>query len=96
MLQLRLDLLDSFLKGQDADMSSYFKPGRLVIIDLSDPFVDGEILGFHNFPNYIAHYLTGTTAAMLFDICLGLFIEWKVSTGKLIGAHLSSRIYPVS
>ncbi|PVF93467.1 hypothetical protein CPB86DRAFT_715372 [Serendipita vermifera] len=66
MLQLRLDLLDSFLKGSDADMSSYFKPGRLVIIDLSDPFVDG------------------TTAAMLFDICLGLFIEWKVSTGKLI------------
>ncbi|PVF92780.1 hypothetical protein CPB86DRAFT_716798 [Serendipita vermifera] len=66
MLQLRLDLLDSFLKGDGEDITYFFKPGRLVIIDLSDPFVNS------------------TTAAMLFDICLGLFIEWKVSTGKLI------------
>ncbi|PVF91524.1 hypothetical protein CPB86DRAFT_770568 [Serendipita vermifera] len=69
MLQLRLDLLDSFLKGDGEDITHFFKPGRLVIIDLSDPFVDS------------------TTAAMLFDICLGLFIEWKVSTGKLIDAN---------
>jgi hypothetical protein len=42
MLQLRLDLLDSFLRGKGGDVSSFFKPGRLVIIDLSDPFVDGK------------------------------------------------------
>jgi len=42
MLQLRLDLLDSFLQGKGGDVSSFFKPGRLVIIDLSDPFVNGE------------------------------------------------------
>ncbi|KAG8841033.1 hypothetical protein FRB91_005426 [Serendipita sp. 411] len=66
MLQLRFDLLDSFLRGEGSDLTSFFKPGRLIIIDLSDPFVDG------------------TTAAMLFDICLGLFIEWKTNTGKLI------------
>jgi hypothetical protein len=41
MLQLRLDLLDSFLQGNGGDVSFFFKPGRLVIIDLSDPFVDG-------------------------------------------------------
>ncbi|PVF91522.1 hypothetical protein CPB86DRAFT_802757 [Serendipita vermifera] len=70
MLQLRLDLLDSFLKGDGEDITYFFKSGRLVIIDLSDPFVNS------------------TTAAMLFDICLGLFIEWKVSTGKLIGEAL--------
>ncbi|KAG8816895.1 hypothetical protein FRC19_011719 [Serendipita sp. 401] len=66
MLQLRLDLLDSFLCGDGSNLTSFFKPGRLIVIDLSDPFVDG------------------TTAAMLFDICLGLFIEWKTNTGKLI------------
>ncbi|KAG8749489.1 hypothetical protein FRC14_001329 [Serendipita sp. 396] len=66
MLRLRLDLLDSFLRGDGSDLTSFFKPGRLIIIDLSDPFVDG------------------TTAAMLFDICLGLFIEWKTNSGKLI------------
>jgi hypothetical protein len=42
MLQLRLDLLDSFLQGTGGDVSFFFKPGRLVIIDLSDPFIDGE------------------------------------------------------
>ncbi|KAG8782690.1 hypothetical protein FRC19_007403 [Serendipita sp. 401] len=66
MLQLRFDLLDSFLCGDGSDLTSFFKPGRLIVIDLSDPFVDG------------------TTAAMLFDICLGLFIEWKTNSGKLI------------
>ncbi|KAG8831139.1 hypothetical protein FRC17_003588, partial [Serendipita sp. 399] len=66
MLQLRLDLLNSFLQGDGSDLTSFFKPGRLIVVDLSDPFVDG------------------ITAAMLFDICLGLFIEWKTATGKLI------------
>ena len=40
MLGLRLDLLDSFLKGDGPDVKSLFKPGRLVIIDISDPFVE--------------------------------------------------------
>ncbi|KIM21769.1 hypothetical protein M408DRAFT_29280 [Serendipita vermifera MAFF 305830] len=74
MLQLRLELLDSFLKGNGPDVTSFFKPGRLVIIDISDPFIES------------------TTAAMLFNICLGLFIEWKSSTGKLIGESLCSII----
>lgn len=42
MLQLRLDLLHSFLQGTGNDVSSFFKSGRLIIIDLSDPFIDGE------------------------------------------------------
>lgn len=66
MLQLRIALLDSFLQGKGPDIKSFFKPGRLVIVDVSDPFVEP------------------TTAAILFDICLGLFIEWKSNTGKLI------------
>ncbi|KAG8764562.1 hypothetical protein FRC15_007546 [Serendipita sp. 397] len=70
MLQMRLGLLDSFLHGGGQDISSYFGPGKLLIIDLSDRFVDGK------------------TASMLFDICLGLFMEWKAPTGKLIGETL--------
>jgi hypothetical protein len=42
MLQQRLNLLNSFLRGDGGDISSFFKQGRLVIIDLSDPFVDGK------------------------------------------------------
>jgi hypothetical protein len=42
MLQLRLDLLDSFLKGDGEDITHFFRPGRLVIVDLSDPFVNCE------------------------------------------------------
>ncbi|KAG8794900.1 hypothetical protein FRC17_008216 [Serendipita sp. 399] len=67
MLQIRLELLESFLRGIGPDISSFLRPGKLVIIDLSDPFVDG------------------TTAAMLFDICLGLFIGRDGLKGKLIG-----------
>jgi len=40
MLELRLDLLDSFLQGNGPDVKSFFKPGRLVILDISDPFVE--------------------------------------------------------
>ena len=50
MLQLRLDLLDSFLRGRGGDISFFFKPGRLVIVDLSDPFVDCE--GYLHFCSY--------------------------------------------
>ncbi|KAG8838023.1 hypothetical protein FRB91_007811, partial [Serendipita sp. 411] len=66
MLQLRLDLLDSFLHGKGQDIPSFFGPGKLLIIDLSDRFIDD------------------TTATMLFDICLGLFMEWEPSTAKLL------------
>jgi hypothetical protein len=40
MLELRLDLLDSFLQGSGPDVKSFFKAGRLVILDISDPFVE--------------------------------------------------------
>jgi hypothetical protein len=46
MLELRLDLLDSFLQGNGPDVKSFFKSGRLVIIDISDPFVECEYCVF--------------------------------------------------
>jgi hypothetical protein len=95
MLQLRFDLLDSFLRGKEPDISSFFKAGQLLIIDLSDPFVNGSyslsICGY----NMVLISIVATTAAMLFDICLGMFIEWKVSVGKLIGMLVSSSSYPL-
>jgi len=83
MLELRLDLLDSFLKGDGPDVKSFFKPGRLVILDISDPFV--ECMCKCNACEKSYSHRAATTAAMLFDICLGLFIEGKSPTGKLIG-----------
>ena len=40
MLQLRFDVLDTYVKGATDPVSSWFKDGRLVIIDLTDAFVD--------------------------------------------------------
>ena len=40
MLQLRFDVLDTYLKGAAVAVSSWFKDGRLVIVDLTDAFVD--------------------------------------------------------
>ncbi|KAF8586234.1 hypothetical protein K439DRAFT_1387349 [Ramaria rubella] len=69
MLDLRLKILDSCLKGGDDSnrVSNYFKKGELTIIDLSSPFMDG------------------CSACGFFDIILGLYIEAKGSIpGKII------------
>lgn len=41
MLKLRFDLLDAFLRPEAPDVQSYFGAGKLVLIDLTDPFLDG-------------------------------------------------------
>lgn len=40
MLQLRFDILNTYVKGAAVAVSSWFEDGRLVIVDLTDPFVD--------------------------------------------------------
>jgi hypothetical protein len=40
MLQLRFDVLDTYVKGAATAVSSWFKDGRLIIVDLTDAFVD--------------------------------------------------------
>lgn len=59
MLNLRLELLDSFVKDSSTARSikDYTGKGRLLIVDLSDPFLDAA------------------TACSLFRIGLGLFME---------------------
>jgi len=42
MIKLRLDLLDAFLSPEAPDIQSYFCAGKLVLVDLTDPFLDGE------------------------------------------------------
>ena len=44
MLKLRLDLLDSFLQPGSPNIQSYFAAGNIVLIDLTDPFLDGRLL----------------------------------------------------
>ncbi|KAJ6577804.1 hypothetical protein B0H19DRAFT_1370886 [Mycena capillaripes] len=41
MIKLRLDLLDAFIHPSAADIQSYFTAGGLVLVDLTDPFLDG-------------------------------------------------------
>ena len=42
MIKLRLDLLDAFLRLETQDIQSYFCAGNMVLVDLTDPFLDGE------------------------------------------------------
>ena len=42
MIKLRLDLLDAFLRPEAQDIQSYFCAGNMVLVDLTDPFLDGE------------------------------------------------------
>jgi len=44
MLKLRLDLLDSYLRPESPNIRSYFAVGEIVLVDLTDPFLDGELL----------------------------------------------------
>ncbi|MBW0526223.1 hypothetical protein O181_065938 [Austropuccinia psidii MF-1] len=64
---MRTEMLESYLTNKDhPDMTSYFQPGRLLIIDLRDPFINSSLV------------------SVLFDIVLGLFIESKMGTGKVL------------
>jgi hypothetical protein len=42
MIKLRLDLLDAFVRPGAQDIESYFTNGGLVLVDLTDPFLDGK------------------------------------------------------
>jgi len=42
MLHHRLRMLDEFLKPEARAISSYFATGELVLVDLTDPYLDGE------------------------------------------------------
>ncbi|KAJ7817960.1 hypothetical protein B0H13DRAFT_1739258 [Mycena leptocephala] len=66
MIKLRMDLLDAFIHPGARGINSYFTAGGLVLVDLTDPFLDG------------------LTAAVLFDIVLGAFTQWKTVCGKLV------------
>ena len=41
MFNMRTDLLDSYLSQTAPTVSSWFGHGKLVVVDLSDPFLDG-------------------------------------------------------
>lgn len=41
MLKLRMDLLESFLRPAAPNLQSYFAPGEMTLVDLTDPFLDG-------------------------------------------------------
>lgn len=41
-LNARLNLVDSFLQGNSPKIDKYFKQGSLVIVDLTDPFIEGK------------------------------------------------------
>ncbi|KAF7314608.1 p-loop containing nucleoside triphosphate hydrolase protein [Mycena kentingensis (nom. inval.)] len=42
MIKLRLDLLDGLVRPKSVPLDSHFIPGGLVIVDLTDPFVDAS------------------------------------------------------
>ncbi|KAJ6487297.1 hypothetical protein DFH09DRAFT_948759 [Mycena vulgaris] len=45
MIKLRLDLLDAFVRPGARKIDSYFTTGGLVLVDLTDPFLDGLTAG---------------------------------------------------
>jgi len=42
MINLRLDLLDAYLRPDSTELKSYFGAGQMVLVDLTDPFLDGK------------------------------------------------------
>jgi len=41
MVNLRLGLLDAYLLPGSTELKSYFGAGQMVLVDLTDPFLDG-------------------------------------------------------
>jgi hypothetical protein len=43
MFKMRTDLLDAYLNETARNVTSWFGHGKLVVVDLSDPFLDGAM-----------------------------------------------------
>ncbi|KAJ7255136.1 hypothetical protein B0H12DRAFT_1233206 [Mycena haematopus] len=69
------DNLEAFIRLGAPRLQSYFNAGGLVLVDLTDPFLDGF------------------TAAVLFDIVLETFTQWKTASGKLVSASEAPYMY---
>lgn len=76
-LQLRLDLLESFLdlSGDERNTGFGFDSGAITIVDLSCPFVDSG------------------TACVLFNIVLGVFLAKDSPAGKVIAVDEAHKVH---
>ena len=83
-VEIRTGLLDSYLDQLVPDVTAFFGKGDLVIVDLSDPFLAGMFLRLLPYSTQTSAS-TAVDAALLFDIALGLFVDWKTSAGKIVG-----------
>ena len=80
-LSLRLDLVESFIAAPMANSKRNVSGndwtssrGKLIIVDLSCPFVDAD------------------TACALFDIYLGVFLEQKMDTGRVVALDEAHKV----
>ena len=83
-LNLRLELLDSFMAPSHLTMSTRpakskediwaFEPGSLTIIDLSDPFISSD------------------EACTIFTICLSLFLEQRNKCGRIVALDEAHKV----
>ena len=85
LFKFRLDLLEDFIAAPSLNSKKSMKGndwtsslGKLIIVELSCPFVDADI------------------ACALFDVCLRVFLEQKMDTGRIIAldeAHKVSELH---
>jgi len=54
-------------------------------VDLTDPFLDGELLSSPDIVSKGLRGTRGTTAGLLFDIVLDSFVGWQAASGKIVG-----------
>ena len=85
MLNHRLKLLDGFLKPAARAISSYFATGEVVLVDLTDPFLDGKSQSTLCGRN--SYLYAGVMASILFDIVLSSFVGWNCTSGKIVGKY---------
>jgi hypothetical protein len=87
MLNLRLSLLDSCLKGGTTEnrIATHFSPGTLTIIELVFPDIRISYLSYAFMPSLSSQFMDGSSACGFFDMILGLFVEADIPAGKLVG-----------
>lgn len=89
MLNLRLALLDSCLKGGDETntVTTWFKQGALTIVEYVSPKegLSSLVLITDCYSSLSSPFIDASSACGFFDIILSLFVEAEVNTGKIIG-----------
>ena len=98
--ELPKDLLESFvaatecfediIQEESPSVTLHFESGRLLVVDLSDPYTSGKCLTFERLGCELTLATTAPTAAAITAVMTHTFACWNATRDKILGACVTT------